>query len=309
MPPNDRQGEGLDARTLAGETREAFKADDFGKRLRRYSSAKENALQFCRFLRQQNRSDLLGPLEKCGNFIVFRDYYTAGEVRLSSIRTCHKHLVCPLCAIRRGAKSVRVYAAKVGELLRADPELKAYLVTFTVRNGPDLAERFQHLTGHLRAYHRRRSRARQTGEVLKASAAVWSFEFTNRGRGWHPHVHAIWLCREAPDELRLRAEWEALTRDSFECDVTPMDPADPIGAFLEVFKYAVKFADLEDGHRLHAFDTLRGCRLQGSFGALRGLVVDPGEADDLLEDLPFIDRLFSYATGPGYREVGQRPPR
>ncbi|MGC1512502.1 MAG: hypothetical protein WA797_06255 [Acidimicrobiales bacterium] len=302
MPPNDRQGEGLDADTLGGETREAFKASGFGKRLQAYSNRAGNARQYSRYLRQQKEPVLAAALERCGNQLLFHDYFTIGELRLAQIMTCKKHLLCPLCAALRAAKSVRVYSAKVAELLRADPLLRPYLVTFTVRNGPDLAERFRHLSGCLRAYHKRRMGTRQTGEVRKASAAVWSYEFTNRGRGWHPHVHAIWLCREAPDELRLRAEWEALTRDSFECDVTPMDPADPIGAFLEVFKYAVKFADLEDGHRLHAFNTLRGLRLQGSFGALRGLVVEPGGADELLDDLPFLERLFRYLPGQGYRE-------
>lgn len=313
-------GEGLNVETLAGESREAFRTSDLDKRLQRYGSARENALKFRRYLVQEREDKLAEALGDCGNYMTLRDYFTIGQTRLAKICTCKKHLICPLCAIRRGAKAVRVNMAKVAELLKADPLLRQYLVTFTVKNGPDLGERFRHLTGCLREYHRRRSRARQHGEVLKASAAVWSYEFTNRrtartpagnvitlpdgGTGWHPHVHAIWLCREAPDMHRLRDEWKAITGDSFMVDVSPMDEADPVGAFLEVFKYALKFSDLADPDRLHAYKTLRGKRLQGSFGDLRGLDVEPSDSDELLDDLPYIERMFSFVAGVGYVETG-----
>lgn len=304
MQSGDTQGEGLGAVSLGGESREAFGTSSFDKRLHRYSTAKANALAFGRYLFECGETKLADALRRCGNYLVFRDYFTVGQIRLSSICTCQKHLICPLCAIRRGAKAVRVYSAKVAELVQSDPELKPYLVTFTVRNGPDLRERFRHLAFHLRAYHKRRKGARQKGEVRKASAAVWSYEFTNRGNGWHPHVHAIWLCRQAPDMHRLRDEWHALTGDSFMVDVSPI-MGDPIDAFLEVFKYAVKFSDLEDPDRLEAYQVLKGKRLQGSFGAFRGLDVEPGESDELLEELPFIERLFRYRAGLGYVEAAE----
>lgn len=313
-------GEALTSESLAGESKEGFRTSDLDKRLLRYGSAKENALKFRRYLVQEREDKLADALGDCGNYMTLRDYFTIGQTRLAKICTCKKHLICPLCAIRRGAKSVRVYMAKVAELLKADPLLKQYLVTFTVKNGPELDERFKHLTSCLRMYHRRRSRLNTSSEILKASAAVWSYEFTNNrtartpsghiielpngGTGWHPHVHAIWLCREAPDMHRLRDEWKAITGDSFMVDVAPMDEADPLGAFLEVFKYAVKFADLADPDRLHAYKRLKGKRLQGSFGDLRGLDVEPADSDELLDDLPFIERLFRFMPGHGYVETG-----
>jgi plasmid rolling circle replication initiator protein Rep len=298
------KGEGLNVETLAGESREAFRTSDLDNRLQRYGSAKENALKFRRYLVDQREDKLAEAMGDCGNYMTLRDYFTIGQTRLAKICTCKKHLICPLCAIRRGAKSIRVNMAKVDELLKADPLLRQWLVTFTVKNGPDLGERFQHLTSCLRAYHKRRKGSRQKGEVLKASAAVWSYEFTNSGNGWHPHVHAIWLSREKPDMYRLRDEWKAITGDSFMCDVRPMDEADPVGAFLEVFKYALKFADLADPDRLHAYKTLKGKRLQGSFGNLRGLDVEPSDSDELLDDLPYIERMFSFVSGVGYVETG-----
>jgi hypothetical protein len=115
----------------------------------------------------------------------------------------------------------------------------------------------------------------------------------------------VWLSHEVPDVELLAQEWHQLTGDSFIVDVTPMDMTDPVSAFCEVFKYALKFSDLADPQRLHAYKTLKGKRLQDSFGELRGLDVEPSESDDLLEDLPYIERLFYFHRGVGY--VGVTP--
>lgn len=287
---------------LGGEAREGFQTPQLGKRLERYGKARANALQFRDFLREKDEHKLADALGDCGNYAVFRDYFTIGQTRLAKFCTCKKHLICPLCAIRRGAKALRVYLGRVEALIASDASLRAYMVTLTVKNGPDIRERFDHLASSVRQYHRRRSRARQTGEVRKAVAGVWSYEFTNKGKGWHPHIHAVWLCREAPDPFKLSDEWREITGDSYIVDVRPIDMADAVGGFCEVFKYAVKFSDLADEDRLHAYKRLKGKRLLDSFGDLRGLDVEPSDADELLEELPYIERFFYFVRGRGYVE-------
>jgi hypothetical protein len=291
--------------SLAAEGQEGFQTDQLGKRLARYGKARENALQFRDFLLVEHEDKLADALGDCGNYATFRHYFTIGQTRLAKFCTCKKHLICPLCAIRRGAKALRVYLARVTSLMASDALLRPYMVSLTVKNGPDLEERYKHLAGNLRTYHRKRSRARQTGEVLKAKSAVWSYEFTNKGKGWHPHVHAVWLCHTAPDPFVLSEEWHQLTGDSYIVDVRPIDMSDPIGGFCEVFKYALKFSDLPDRERLTAYRTLKGKRLQDSFGDLRGLDVEPSDSDELLEELPYIERFFYYQRGVGYLESDQ----
>lgn len=290
---------------LGGEAREGFQTNQLGKRLERYDKARADALQFRDFLAGIGEDRLASALSDCGNYAVFRDYFTVGQIRLARFCTCKKHLICPLCAIRRGAKGLRVYMARVEALMASQPGLRPYLVTLTVKNGNDLEERFAHLAKSLRAYHKRRKGKGQSGEVRKSSAAVWSYEFTNKGNGWHPHVHAVWLCQEAPDPFQLSREWSDLTGDSFIVDVRPMDMADPVAAFCEVFKYALKFSDLTPHLRLTAYRTLRGKRLLDAFGDLRGLDVEPSDSDELLEELPYIERLFYYRHGLGYVEQSQ----
>ena len=305
MNPPDNKSKPLTVADLGGETREGFRTDQLSARLDRYGKARENALQFRDFLLAQQEQKLADALGDCGNYAVFRDYFTIGQTRLARFCTCKKHLICPLCAIRRGAKALRVYLARVTALMAADALLRPYMVTLTVKNGPDLEERFRHLSGNLRAYHKRRKGQRQKGEVLKAKSAVWSYEFTNKGKGWHPHVHAVWLCYTPPDPFKLSEEWHQLTGDSYIVDVRPIDMADPVGGFCEVFKYALKFSDLPDLERLTAYRTLKGKRLQDSFGDLRGLDVEPSDQDELLEELPYIERLYYFQRGAGYVEAEQ----
>lgn len=303
--PDPSKSKPLTVADLGRETREGFQTDHLAARLGRYGKARDNALQFCDFLLSQDELKLADALGDCGNYAVFRDYFTIGQTRLARFCTCKKHLICPLCAIRRGAKALRVYLAKVDALMASDALLRPYLVTLTVKNGPDLGERYRHLAWNLRAYHKRRMGQRQNGEVLKAKSAVWTFEFTNRGKGYHPHVHAVWLCHTAPDPFKLSEEWRQLTGDSYIVDVRPVDMTDPVGAFCEVFKYALKFSDLGDIERLTAYKTLKGKRLLGSFGELRGLDVEPSDQDELLEELPYVERLFYFVRGSGYVEGEQ----
>lgn len=296
--------------SLAAEGKEGFQTNQLGARLERYGKAKANALQFSEYLDQQGEKKLCEDLRGCGNYAVFRDYYTVRQTRLSKFCTCKKHLLCPLCAIRRGAKALRVYLAKVAELQARYEGLKLFMVTKTIKNGPDLDERYRHLHNSQRSYHRQRKEAsygrREPVEANKAIAAVWSYEVTNRGKGFHPHSHEVWLCFDAPDPSRLSQEWLAVTGDSMIVDVRPItvdSDGSYVSGFIEVFKYAVKFSDLSDENRLLCYRVLKGKRLQDSFGALRGLDVEPAESDDFLDDLPFIERLYVYRGSRGYVET------
>jgi hypothetical protein len=108
----------------------------------------------------------------------------------------------------------------------------------------------------------------------------------------------VWMCAEPPDLAALAAEWYAITGDSHVVDVRPI--SDPVTGFLEVCKYAVKFSELDDGHRLAAFDRLSGQRLIDSHGCFRGVVVPDTLTDDPLDGLPFVELLYRYLGAAGY---------
>lgn len=234
-------------------------------------------------------------LEECGNWLKFRSYFTVGKVRLSAASFCKEHLICPLCAIRRGGKALQKYQERFSVITAARPDLRPYLVTLTVRNGPDLGERYDHLSECFRRLMARRRESRTLSTLREVSGGVGSVEFTNSGKGWHPHIHLVVLAVECPSQTDLRAEWEAITQDSFMCDVRPI--TDPVSGFCEVFKYALKFSELSPGDNWAAFRILSGRRLLTSFGCFRGVQV-PETLTDSTEDLdalPYVEILYRYS--------------
>ena len=84
-------------------------------------------------------------LKGCGQFLLFHNYYTINQIKLAKAHYCAQHLLCPMCAGVRAAKSMKRYLERIHELMSLNPRLKPVLITFTVKNGKDLDERFNHL--------------------------------------------------------------------------------------------------------------------------------------------------------------------
>lgn len=278
---------------------------NFGDRIARYGEAHSRSLMMRDHLLGDQSPDAkkaASGLSSCGEYLHFREYFTVGKVRLHSAQFCKQHLICPLCAIRRGAKSLGAYLDRWQVIRSERPELRPYLVTLTVKNGDDLQERQEHLTRSLkRLLGRRREfnkgkRGSPWTELCKAQGAVYTLELTNKGNGWHPHCHMIALCAQEPSQEALSAEWHAITGDSFVVDVRPIT-GDPAEGFMEVFKYAVKFSDLSLADNWEAAQLLKGKRLLGSFGCFRGVQVPESLLDEPLDGLPYFDRFYRFMNG------------
>jgi len=195
-------------------------------------------------------------------------------------------------------------------VLAENPRLRAFMVTLTVKDGDDLAERFNHLRGCLKRYQQRRRDAlkgQKFVEYAKALGGVFSIE-VKRGQGsglWHPHVHMIWLCEDVPDKFRLSQEWHNITGDSYIVDVREFYGETIVEGFLEVFKYALKFSDMALADNWQAFETLKGKRLVDNFGLFRGVVVPEDLTDGELEDEPYLMMLYKFFRGSGYSFMDQ----
>lgn len=282
-------------------------------RLSRYAGAHQRALLMADYAESITELSMARRLQSCGHWLLFRHYPKKDEVRLHAASLCRKHLLCPLCAIRRGQKSLEAYAARVEHVQGTIGPLKAFHVICTVRDGANLLERFHHLRGVMRRMTQARRDylkdpvKRQHVEFAKAVGGVHSIE-VKRGKGsglWHPHVHMIWLCHEAPDQAKLRQEWEGWAGDSWSCKVVPFhSQEDLIGGFQEVFKYALKFSEMAPADNWEAFQKLSGHRLVDSFGCLRGVVI-PDELDEPIEGEDFEEMLYRW-MGKGYSLRGTR---
>ena len=262
-------------------------------------------------------------LSGCANFLLFKHYYTLDKYKLSGLKTCKKHMLCPFCSAIRASKQSTAYHDKMVHILKENPNLKPVFMTLTVKNGDDLKERFNHLKDSFKTLQSRRrdwlKKGRGYNELCKAHGIVFAYEITNNGKGWHPHLHMILLVDDWIDKDKLSDEWLSITGDSFIVDVRRVKPTkvetdsidvgknkeDYSEGFMEVFKYAMKFTELTHYQIWIAHETLsptgRLTRLQGSIGLFRGVEVPKTMTDDLIsDDAPFMLILYQFLKGSGY---------
>jgi Replication protein len=314
-PPDQEKGpDSVGAEIRAGGIK------DLSLRLDRYKKAKLRSLDVSKYMgevmhHQQAHitelfRDTIRATQSCGNYLQFRHYFTVDKVRLHAASLCKRHLLCPLCAIRRGAKALGAYSDRWKVIRAVNPRLRPFMVTLTVKDGADLDERFRHLHKSQRELWKRKQRER--GSVLDGVVgAVWSYEFKRGANSglWHPHLHMIALAESQPDQQALRDEWHNITGDSYIVDVRPIehDAGDAhINGFLEVFKYAVKFSDQDPADTVHAWLTLKGRNLIGSAGCFRGVDVPESLLDEPLDDLPYVEYFYTWSAGRYRAPVGSR---
>lgn len=293
--------------------------DGLQSKLRRYASARQRSLEMEAYLRTISRKSpsskdcppvkeqtmahrAASKLCSCGEWIKLRHYWTVDQLRLVESNFCQLTKLCALCAIRRGSRNMAVYLERFQFIKAQKPELQAFLVTLTVKNGLDLVERLNHLRKALkRAIGARRQALCGNGRTLtpfaEYAAGIGSIEITNSGKGWHPHVHFIILAEQQPDQQALSDYWLKLTGDSYIVDVRPIDPMQPETGFCEVFKYAMKFQGMSCEKNWQAHKDLQRQRLLISFGEFYGVKIPENLNDEPLEDLPYIDLFFRYLTG------------
>lgn len=296
-----------------------------------HSARKTRALQISDFLNKITKSQCHSSERKlaqkasdnlngCANYLKFHDYFTIGQQKLVAAHTCKQHMLCPFCAARRAAKTVKAYEEKVKTVMTGQDDLVPVMITFTVKNRDDIKTVFPHLKRSFQRLMQRRRINKSQGthktEMSKVKGAFASYEFTySEENKWHPHVHAIALLDEYIDIKKLSAEWLDITGDSMIVDIRKIstknektskkiDSNDLVDGLLEVCKYALKFSDLPDEKLWEAYKFLKGKRLSASYGNLRGVEVPETLLDDPLEDLPYIWRLFVYVKNKSrYQEL------
>ena len=246
-------------------------------------------------------------MHNCYDYLLFRDYVNLKKVKLRATQSCQVHLLCPMCAIVRAAKQVQLYEDKVKELKRKNPKLSIYYVVLTVKNGIDLSERYEHLKSSLKILTSRRQDAiiAKSGKKSKnyalnsvfanVSAGAYSIEIKRgeNSKEWHPHANLLLLSEDRIFESKIKAEWKSITKDS-KITYCQVKDDDDKTVFVEIFKYALKFSEMEFDDNFTAWDTLKGCHLMGSFGHFRGLDIEKEDTEVALKDEPYIELFYKY---------------
>ncbi|MGT2583375.1 protein rep, partial [Acinetobacter baumannii] len=242
------------------------------------------------------------------NFLLFKNFYTIDQIKLSKFHVCNQHLLCPFCAGIRASKAIQKYTERVDEVLSKNRKLKPVLITFTVKNGTDLGERSSHLMKSFRTLMERRrdylKKGRGFNEFCKINGAMYSYEntFNPDTKEWHPHLHMFALLDDWIDQDELSQYWHSITGDSMIVDIRRVKKQKDLGyakAAAEVCKYALKFGDLSVENTWEAFKVLKGKRLSGAFGSLYGVKIPENLADEMPDenDLPYLEMLYKFVFG------------
>lgn len=250
------------------------------------------------------RDEKIGQkLRDCGSWLHMREWIESGESRLVNANFCKKFLLCKSCARRRAGKLILAYAPKVESVMQAGGPFIPAMVTLTIKNGENLAERMAHFKASWKSMIAKRRRGASSKchdgliEWNKVAGSLRSIEVTNKGNGWHVHAHVFVLLTEYIDQSKLSEEWHQITGDSFVVGVT-MCRDGVVPGLVETVKYAVKFSDMEPGQLWDVFKVAQGNRFFDAQGALRG-VSEPEIDQDDTEGLtgPFRDFLALWMWG------------
>lgn len=290
-------------------------------RLNRFSAHKKRTVNFSQYLRENDKIDdkFYNRVHSCYDYLLFNNYTNLKKIKLRGTQSCQVHLLCPMCAIVRAAKQVQLYEAKFQELKRKNPKLSIYYVVLTVKNGTDLSERYNHLQESLKKLIDRRRQAIFAKSGKKSSNYALNSVFANvlagaysievkkgeNSKEWHPHANLLLLSEDRILESEIKAEWKSITKDSKIAYCQVKDDDDKT-VFVEIFKYALKFSEMEFDDNFTAWETLKGRRLMGTFGEFRGLDVEKDDTEIALKDEPYIELFYKYQRDSSKYELHRK---
>lgn len=227
-------------------------------------------------LEQEHQPELAAKLLKCGSPLQLT-CTCCGETKTTEERC--KQRWCPVCAI---AISVKRIARFNSAAARCQWPL---MVTLTTTNTSDAQEAVSKIVKAFTKFRRQKFWNR----TVKGGVA--SFECTNRGNGWHPHLHVLcdcrWLALATPEPKRresierqrdkLRSAQRELSQEWAACldqETSIVHARRAFGPMLkEALKYNLKPSELAEceepiGPLLWA---LKGKRLVIPFGSFYDL--------------------------------------
>lgn len=239
--------------------------------------AREHRAMILLKLEAEGESELCAALSKCGQELIL---VCTSCGHHHPVETKCKQKWCPVCVRQIATKrSLKFTAAAVAM------EWPLF-VTLTVQNVPNPDVQF--IRSLRRSFGKLRHR-RIWKKTVRGGVA--SIEVTNKGKGWHPHLHALIDCRwlaiktprpqagESRDSVRQKCRaasreftkaWKAASKDKH--GVHWIQRTTGAQCAREVLKYSIKGSDLAEspepiGPIIHQ---LRATRLTTSFGTLFG---------------------------------------
>lgn len=295
----------------------------------RFIKSKKRVQKFTKFSYQfadkenyKLTSKVLDTVSDCGSWLEFRNYYKQDKTKLHNANFCKKDKLCPACAMRRASKQVK----KVYDTISYSDKLKNknwYYIVLPVKH--NITEDFETVFNRAKDGLKTLRYSVNNSKKFKKSSSFfsqfdglfYSFEVTKSDNGWNVHINLLCCSdKEIPGIYKythkngqvtyqhqdIMRDWSKYTdNNSYMHSINKLDTSskdDIIKNLLEVFKYSLKFQDLENKDLLEVYEKTYQKRLLGAFGSLYNIKLDVELENDEVLDEEFLEIVyrFNYKT-------------
>lgn len=241
-------------------------------------------IELVKRLEDEEAEDLIGAMRECGQ--LFTLICTCCGHNKEAPMRCKKRY-CPACQPSIAAEKVARWSAAIESIQWP------LFITLTMGNSED-PDSIHYIKKAWSKFRRRKLIS------TKVKGGVATYEITNKGNGWHPHIHAIadcrWLSLHVPEPLRtdsaelVRAkckmaqeELSALWAEQINQDIAIVDVrrvTNPEKIAREVLKYAMKGSDLIEapGRIAELLRSIKNTRMLAGWGSMHPMPsLDPEE--------------------------------
>lgn len=267
--------------------------------------------------------NVIKSVHDCGSWLEFRNYFEVDKTKLHNANFCKKDKLCPACANRRAS----LQRDKVFKYIQQNPELSKkhwYYIVLPVKHNKkeDFDIVFNRAKDGLKSLRKsiNNSKSRNTQESFFSNfnGLFYAFEVTKTyENGWNNHINLLCCSDEdikgiykytfkdgkkAYQHKGIMQDWAKYTDNkSYMHSINKVDTSNPENLkknLYEIFKYTMKFQELENKDLLEAYDKTFNKRLMGAFGSLYGIntKVNLNEAEVLGTKYLEIIYRFDYIT-------------
>lgn len=238
------------------------------KKLERSQKLKEKLIPYL----ERNLPHLLANkhrshrIRECCNQVSFRRYLESGDVQLVSANFCKYDRICIACATKRAMRMIKKFSQGIEEHQLYDK--KWYYMVLTIKHKKedsltDLMDRLMLYKERLARAYRNSKRDWQKKKSFfnQFDGMVISIEIAHKGKNWrHPHINILacsdntipikdWYYARWATNDNLMQERKTMTDGtSYIHNIRPIEVRKDhfsVSGIGEVFKYAIKFSDLE----------------------------------------------------------------
>ncbi len=155
----------------------------------------------------------------CSNQIVVSRNMETGEAQVERAALCRDRL-CPICSWRLAARRVFEMSNTISAMLSDTPDIKAAMLTLTVKNCDKDALR-ENIKGLCEGFTRLRKHAAFRRYVLGYARSV-ELTYNNENGTFHPHIHALLIFESSYKAYIKQSEFADMWRTAARLNYNPI---------------------------------------------------------------------------------------